>query len=160
MNIRLNLKIAVLSGPMAWMRASVTLACRLPRQRWDCMARWIELIPVEWKHTERSEVMQHHRYQLAMYALLAEERFAKPVTRCFVYLIPLKHAREVPILDGMRRYARRAAAELRDMLLTERMPAPTNRRRRCVDCEFRRFCNDIESPKGEQGEEGVDSASL
>jgi CRISPR-associated exonuclease Cas4 len=105
-------------------------------------------------------VMQHHRYQLAMYALLAEERFAKPVTRCFVYLIPLKHAREVPILDGMRRYARRAAAELRDMLLTERMPAPTNRRRRCVDCEFRRFCNDIEFPKGEQEEEGVDFASL
>jgi CRISPR-associated exonuclease Cas4 len=103
-----------------------------------------EVIPVEWKNTERAELSVHHTYQLAMYALLAEERFGKPVHHCFVYLIPLKRALDVPIRDGMRRYARRVAEELRDMLLTERMPPPTNRRRRCYDCEFRRFCNDIE----------------
>lgn len=103
-----------------------------------------EVIPVEWKHTERNELMVAHRYQLAMYALLAETQFGKPVRRCFVYLIPLKYALEVPILDGMRRYAHRIADELRDMLLHEKMPPPTTRRGRCRDCEFRRFCNDID----------------
>lgn len=103
-----------------------------------------EVIPVEWKHSEREELMVSHRYQLAMYALLAEAKFGKPVRRCFVYFIPLKHALEAPILDGMRRYAHRIVGELRVMLLLEQMPPPTPRRGRCRDCEFRRFCNDIE----------------
>ena len=103
-----------------------------------------ELIPVEWKHTERGTLMMHHKYQLAMYALMAEEQFGKPVRRCFVYLIPRKRALEVAILDGMRRYARRTADALRELLLHERMPPPTPRRGRCRDCEFRRFCNDVE----------------
>jgi CRISPR-associated exonuclease Cas4 len=103
-----------------------------------------KMIPVEWKHTERDTLMLHHKYQLAMYALMVEEAYGKPVERCFVYLIPLKRVLAVPIADGMRRYAQRTANALRDMLLHERMPAPTPRRGRCHDCEFRRFCNDID----------------
>jgi CRISPR-associated exonuclease Cas4 len=123
-----------LISPELGMRGKMDMIIELPD----------EVIPVEWKHTERGELMVSHRYQLAMYALLSEARFGKPARRCFVYLIPLKRAVDVPILDGMRRYAHRIAGELREMLLNERMPPPTARRGRCRDCEFRRFCNDIE----------------
>ncbi len=109
-----------------------------------------ELVPVEWKHTERGALMLHHKYQLAMYALMVEEAFGRPVRRCCVYLIPSKTVLTVPIVEGMRRYAVRVAGELRTLIQQERMPPPTPRRGRCRDCEFRRFCNDIEFDTAEE----------
>jgi CRISPR-associated exonuclease Cas4 len=115
-----------------------------------------ELMPVEWKHTERRTLMLHHKYQLAMYALMVEEAYHKPVQRCYVYLLPAKQVLDVPITEGMRRYTQRIANELRTMIAQERMPPPTTRRGRCRDCEFRRFCNDIEFDDVDDLAEAID----
>jgi len=98
-----------------------------------------EAIPVEFKHSTAG-LRLNHKYQLTAYALLAEERYGRPVRRGFVYFIPLKRAVEVAITPHMRRYVTRMLREIRQMLATERMPRGTGQRGRCVECEFRRMC--------------------
>ena len=102
-----------------------------------------EVIPVEHKFSSR-KVSRHHLYQLAAYALLVEERWQRPVRRGFVYLIPAKRAEEIIITSNRRTRAMQALREIRSMIATESMPPPTRYRGRCVDCEFRRYCGDID----------------
>jgi CRISPR-associated exonuclease Cas4 len=102
-----------------------------------------EAIPVDFKDS-RGPVGRNHAYQLAAYALIAEETAGRPVRRGFIYLIQARRAVEVLIRPGMRRYVRRAVAEIGAMLANETLPPPTRHRSRCTDCEFRRFCNDVD----------------
>ncbi len=99
-----------------------------------------ETIPVEYKMT--AGVGLHHKYQLTAYALLAEERFRRPVRRAFVYFIPLKQAQEVAITPAMRAYTRRVLNEIRAAVARERMPEGTRVLARCRVCEFLPYCND------------------
>lgn len=101
-----------------------------------------EVIPVEFKNAEGA-LRLNHKYQLAAYALLAEERWKRPARRCFVYLIPRKEALEVAIPPGARRYTHRLLNAMRAVAGGEAMPAATPQRGRCTECEYRRFCNDI-----------------
>lgn len=101
-----------------------------------------EVIPVEFKNTE-DRVRLNHKYQLVAYALLAEERWQRPVRRCFVYVIPRKAAVEVAMTPGARRYTHRLLDAMRRIVVTQAMPEPTRQRGRCLECEFRRFCNDV-----------------
>lgn len=86
----------------------------------------------------------HHKYQLAAYALLAEERWEKPARRCFVYFVAARRAAEVTITDGVRRYANRLLGEMRGLIGAQRMPEATRQVGRCQECEYRRFCNDVD----------------
>ncbi len=101
-----------------------------------------ELIPVEFKHTT-GDLGLSHKYQLTAYALLVEDERGRPVRRGFIYRIPEKIAVEVLITPNMRRHVQRILSEIRQMLIHGRQPAPTRRRGRCVDCEFRRLCGDV-----------------
>lgn len=100
-----------------------------------------EAIPVDYKNARKVGV--HWKRQLAAYALLLEESWGIPVRRGFVYLLPLRRAEEVRLGTREKGEARRLLGEVRAMVDAERMPPPTPRRGRCVDCEFRRFCNDV-----------------
>jgi CRISPR-associated exonuclease Cas4 len=100
-----------------------------------------ELIPVEYKMA--AEVGLHHKYQLTAYAMLAEHTFGGTVSRAFVYLTPAKKAQEVPITPAMREHVKKILAGLRASIANERLPRPTPHRRRCTDCEYRRFCGDV-----------------
>ena len=88
-------------------------------------------------------VQLHHKYQLAAYALLAEERREVPARRCFVYFVAARRAAEVAITPGARAYTTRLLREMRTILQTQRMPDGTRRLGRCQECEYRRFCNDV-----------------
>lgn len=101
-----------------------------------------KLIPVDFKLSRR-EPGRHFKLQLACYAMLLEETWQMPVTEGFLYLIPTRRAVQVPITTRMRRDVCRQLAEIRTSIVAERMPTPTKRRGCCVDCEFRRFCNDV-----------------
>ncbi len=101
-----------------------------------------ELIPVDFKDS-RGRVGLNHRYQLTAYALLAEEAFDRPVRRAFIHLIPLRRSVAVPVRPGMRRFVRLGLNAMRAMIASESLPPPTRHRGRCIDCEFRRFCNDV-----------------
>ncbi|MCA9923381.1 MAG: CRISPR-associated protein Cas4 [Anaerolineales bacterium] len=102
-----------------------------------------ELIPVDYKQSKR--VGKHFKLQLMGYGRLLESSpsFNKVVKRGFLYLIPLRKAIEVPFTKGLRRRLERSLRELRDIAQQQRMPEPTKQRGRCIDCEFRRFCNDV-----------------
>ncbi len=103
----------------------------------------LEAIPVEYKHTD-APVGLNHKYQLVAYALLVEERWGRPVRRAFVRFLPSERLEEVPITPNGRTFVRGVLREIRACVAAERMPEPTPRRGRCVDCEYRRFCGDVE----------------
>jgi CRISPR-associated exonuclease Cas4 len=105
------------------------------------IVRTSEVIPVEFKNT-RAGLGLHHKYQLAAYAMLAEELLGQPARRTFVYFIPLKRAEQVEISPAVRKYTRRILNEIRASVARERMPAGTRRLERCGVCEFLPYCND------------------
>ncbi len=101
------------------------------------------LTPVDYKLSRR-EPGRHFKLQLACYALLLEEIWQQPVDEGFLYLIPARRAVRVPVTTRLRNDVRRRLDEIRALVLAERMPpVPPKQRGRCVDCEFRRFCNDV-----------------
>lgn len=100
-----------------------------------------EVIPVEYKMA--AGVGLHHKYQLTAYAMLAEHTFGGTVSRAFVYLTPVKRAQEMPITAAMRDHVKKILADLRSSIQDERLPKPTPHRKRCTDCEYRRFCGDV-----------------
>lgn len=100
------------------------------------------LIPVDYKSAKQAG--EHFRLQLTTYALLLEgARPDKAVTHGFLYLIPVGKAVAVRFTPALRRRCEEALAELRAIAEKQRQPAPAPNRRRCIDCEFRRFCNDV-----------------
>lgn len=100
------------------------------------------LLPVDFKFS-RQEPGHHFKVQLAAYALLIEEKWQHPVEQGFIYLIPLRRAVSVPLTTRLRNDTRRHLVEIRTLVQTQRVPPPTTQRGRCVNCEFRRFCNDV-----------------
>lgn len=100
------------------------------------------LTPVDFK-LSRQKPGRHFHLQLACYALLLEECWGAPVEAGYLYLIPSKESVRVEITHRLRRDVVKQVAEIRRLLLAEEMPAPTSQRGSCVNCEFRRFCNDV-----------------
>ncbi len=100
-----------------------------------------QLVPVDYKLARQAGY--HFKMQLTAYALLLEDTFQKRVSRGFIYLIPSRKALEVQITLKLRTDVQRALDEMRNIMDREQIPSPTEWRQRCVDCEFRRFCNDV-----------------
>ncbi len=102
-----------------------------------------EAIPVEFKNTTRRPA-RNHGYQLAAYALLISEHMRQDVRRGFLYLIPQAEAVEVTITAAMKANVVRALEAMRVMVACEAQPDPTAHYERCVECEYRRFCGDVD----------------
>jgi len=100
------------------------------------------LLPVDFKLSRR-EPGNHFKLQLAAYALLLEENWGTPVDQAAIYLIPLRRAELFPLTTRLRNAAHRHLQTIRQLVEHQTMPAPTGQRSRCVNCEFRRFCNDV-----------------
>ncbi len=102
-----------------------------------------ELIPVDYKQSKKAG--KHFKLQLLAYGRLLEQTHTsqKPIKRGFLYLIPSRTASEVRFTKPLRRQLDRALVALNDIARNQRIPKPTTQHGRCVDCEFRRFCNDI-----------------
>ncbi len=99
------------------------------------------LVVVDYKNARRAR--PNWKDQLAAYALLAESTLGKPVQEGYIYLIPLRKLEAVPITPRRKRAVRQRIADIIRMIQQERQPAPTPKRSRCLDCEYRRFCNDL-----------------
>ncbi|HMN29634.1 MAG TPA: CRISPR-associated protein Cas4 [Caldilineaceae bacterium] len=100
------------------------------------------LIPIDFKLT-RHEGGHHFQIQVAAYALLLEDQWDVPVAQGMLYLIPTKQVVKVAITPTVRRSAQRHLSEMRQMIERQVTPPPTRQRSRCINCEFRRFCNDV-----------------
>lgn len=102
----------------------------------------VEAIPVDYKLSRHGEARQYHQ-QLAAYAELIEDNWQLPVQRGFIYLLPERRAEAVKLSGRLRSNVRSQVTAIRHMISQQVMPAATTVRARCVDCEFRRFCNDV-----------------
>lgn len=100
-----------------------------------------DLFPVEFKHS--SDVFFNQKLQLAGYALLLEEALKRPVRTGFLYLIPKNEIAVIPITQDLRDYVHKTMENIRRLIQDQKYPRATNRRRRCMECEFRRYCRDI-----------------
>jgi len=105
-----------------------------------------EYLPVEFKYT-LGHARLTHKYQLAAYALLVESLKGCQVQRGMVYLVPQEEIVEIALTENVKQYTRHLMARLRRMIKSQQFPAPTRRVGRCVDCEYRRHCADVE-PEG------------
>jgi CRISPR-associated exonuclease Cas4 len=100
-----------------------------------------ERIPVDYKQAKK--IGNHFKLQLMAYGRLLETQDnPKPVKRGFLYLLPSRQAIEIKFTPHLRRSFQQALQEIKTITLTQQMPAPTPHTGRCLDCEFRRFCND------------------
>jgi CRISPR-associated exonuclease Cas4 len=102
-----------------------------------------ELIPVEYKWSTRKNFGPHFRLQLAGYAHLLETCWHVSVKRGFIYQPPLRQLTEVPITAPLRRQVKITIEQLHELVKSNATPDPPQQLAQCVNCEFRRFCNDV-----------------
>lgn len=101
-----------------------------------------EAMPVDYKLSRHGSA-DHFKLQLAAYAELLEENWPVTVHTGWLYLIPERRAERIPLTGRLRNRVKTQVAEIRQMIDVQAMPEATDQRARCVDCEFRRFCNDV-----------------
>ncbi|NLF01735.1 MAG: CRISPR-associated protein Cas4 [Anaerolineales bacterium] len=101
-----------------------------------------EWIPVDYKQTTRP-TGRHIRRQLTAYAMMLEETWGGIARRGFVYSLMTRKAEELTLIGRARDDVRTVVAAMREMVEREVMPDPPDSRRPCLNCEFRRFCNDV-----------------
>lgn len=102
-----------------------------------------ELIPIDYKNTKKPGL--HFKWQLAAYGLVLQNQ-APPslqVKRGFLYLIPERKAVEVVFTSKLFKQVENGLTKMAGIRYSQFMPDPTSHRHKCVDCEFRRFCNDV-----------------
>ncbi len=97
--------------------------------------------PVDFKLSVK--VQDNWKIQLAVYALLLEEQWQVRAPKGFIYLIPTRRAETVALTPRLKQRAQQALAQMQRIALEETMPPPPKNCAKCVDCEFRRFCNDV-----------------
>jgi len=109
-----------------------------------------ELIAVDYKLAKQAS--SHFKLQLMAYGCMLESSLRtqaarglphKKVKRGFLYLLPSRKAVAVSFSSGLRQQFLSALKGMQQVVEREQMPAVTPKRRQCIDCEFRRFCNDI-----------------
>lgn len=102
-----------------------------------------ELFPVEFKFTERSAGL-NHKYQLISYAMLLEDCYNRDIRYGLLYLAPQQQVIPVDITANARQFVREILVKIRTIVQTERMPDGQRKSRKCHDCEYRRYCGDID----------------
>ncbi len=105
-------------------------------------AKGAEAAVVEYKYSEY-KAGPHFILQLTAYAMLVEEAWKLPVKQAFLYSIPLKRAEAIQITPFLQRKVIKTVKEIKRIVESEIIPSPPSSLRRCVTCEFRRFCNDV-----------------
>ncbi len=97
--------------------------------------------PVDYKLSKHASY--HFKIQLTAYAMLLEETTQQGIAKGYLYLIPSHDMISVRFTRKLRQQVELAMTKMRHIAQTEMIPEPTDKFQRCVDCEFRRFCNDV-----------------
>jgi len=101
-----------------------------------------EWIVVDYKQTTR-RTGRHIKRQLAAYGIMLEETRGGMARRGFVYSLVTRKTEEIRLTERLRGEVWEVVSAMREMVEREAMPGPPRSRRPCVNCEFRRFCNDV-----------------
>lgn len=97
---------------------------------------------VDFKLTS-GEPGRNHRMQLGGYALLVRAALGIEVTTGFIYRIADGRVFEIGIGEELLESVRTAVSGIRECLAREVLPAATEVRGRCVECEYQNFCGDV-----------------
>jgi CRISPR-associated exonuclease Cas4 len=89
------------------------------------------------------EVGENHRLQLAGYSLLAEEKWGASAGVGFLYRIPDNRVFPVEITAERREMVVEAVRLIGVMADGGELPAPTEDRGKCRECEYANYCADI-----------------
>jgi len=108
-----------------------------------------EYFPVEYKYTERSAAL-NHKYQLISYAMLLEDKYNCSVRYGLLYLVPQSKVIPVEVTPNARTFVLEIINKIKTMVITERMPERQRQTAKCRDCEYLRFCGDIDIVKKEK----------
>lgn len=100
--------------------------------------------PVEIKFT-RGDVRLNHRLQLAGYAALLEDVYGCDVEEGYVFRLPDEAIVRIRFDEPLRELVRNTLESIITTLSTEDMPPPSPVAARCVDCEYRLFCGDVDA---------------
>jgi CRISPR-associated exonuclease Cas4 len=98
--------------------------------------------PVDFKYT-RGRPHRNHISQLAGYAVLAEEQYQTTIETAFIYLVPVGELVAIKITKELKDEVSERLSSMREMILDEILPPPTQVRARCAECEFKNYCGDI-----------------
>lgn len=99
--------------------------------------------PVEYKHGSRhkaADIAVCDDLQLAAQAMCIEEMTGRAVRGGSLYYASSRRRRAVVVDVALRHRVEQAAVQVREMLATGRLPAPTADRRRCHGCSLRDRC--------------------
>lgn len=99
--------------------------------------------PVDYKLSAHLKTAEHFKLQLTAYGLLLEEAWGVRCESGFLYGLGERKVEEVRLTPRLRAQVEGMIGEIRAAIVAERMPEPTPQRGRCVNCEYRRFCNDV-----------------
>jgi len=84
-----------------------------------------------------------HKAQLAAQAMLVERTMNVRVRKIKVYNVTTREFSEVHIVDFHRGMVRHAIEDMTKIVLGEDIPDPTGDKGKCVDCEYRAYCDYI-----------------
>jgi CRISPR-associated exonuclease Cas4 len=115
--------------------------------------------PVEYKHGSRhkaANIAACDDVQLAAQALCLEEMTGRSVCEGALYYATSRRRRVVSITPELRLQVAEAAAAVRHMLTSGRLPPPTTDPRRCKGCSLRERCQPEAMTRLRGGEGGGD----
>lgn len=101
------------------------------------------LSPLDYKYTFFTEyIFKTHKIQSALYALLIQEIYRKPVKRGFICYVRSNNAlKQIDYSDDDFKKAIFIVNEIFDILLKGFFPRKTNYPNRCIDCTYRNICD-------------------
>ena len=89
---------------------------------------------------------------MVAYALVLEEMTNTSIDKGFFYIIPEDTVYPIYITNHHRKYIKSALTMIHDIVKNERYPEPHSRKR-CLACEHKMYCHDIEYDSTDQKQE-------
>lgn len=95
---------------------------------------------VDYKDTDRD----YGYWQVQMLAYqLATEAMGHTVLGCYVYIISKKEYKQITFKPKHHHQLTSILADLREMVVSERMPEATDHTGKCLSCQYARWCGDV-----------------
>ncbi len=132
------LELASLKGYRAIRRLPLRSRSLGMRGVLDALLVGEDLKPLEVKLGLRREA---YKVQLTAYAMMVEEKFGEDVKEGFIFYP--SGLERVLFTERLRRRVMDVSREVRRIVLSESLPDPTVRSRRCGSCEYYPFCRRI-----------------
>jgi len=101
-----------------------------------------DLIPIELKYSTK-EPRINHKFQLAAYMLLLEEKRKTGIRRGLIHTIPNKKTYSYNNSDKLRNKVKNILNEIRELIREEFFPAKPRGWKKCKECEYKKYCGDV-----------------